>query len=326
MSTDDRRLNAALAYAKNQSWPVFALAKGSKVPPRGSHSFQDATTDPQAIRRAWARWPEANLGLDCGAAGLVVIDLDLKSQANGLDTWRGLKARYGLGDETVTSRTPSGGVHLIFRSPEGVVIRNSAGRLGPGVDVRGRGGYIVLPPSTIRGGAHSGRYVWAPGASPDECEAAPLPAPLVRLLADRPEGARWAAAARWWTGGNSPASAARRVERARHWLRAEAEAVARAQPGTRNDRLNRAAFFLARFVPGGFLDQAEVEEVLIRSGLACGLPRWEVARTLRNGLEAGLRGAATVQGGPSGAPARTERVAPAEAGRWGMRRGAPGPK
>jgi hypothetical protein len=50
--------------------------------------------------------------------------------------------------------TPSGGGHLYFRPPPGVEIRNSAGKLGPGLDVRGVGGYVVAPPSVIDGKAY----------------------------------------------------------------------------------------------------------------------------------------------------------------------------
>jgi hypothetical protein len=80
---------------------------------------------------------------------------------------------------------PAGaGSICIYSAPEGVAIRNSAGKLGPGLDVRADGGYIVLPPSIHPSG---NPYEWAPGFGPDECEIKPLPEPLVRLLAEPPE-------------------------------------------------------------------------------------------------------------------------------------------
>ena len=59
-------------------WPVFPLSPGTMVPPQGTQAFEDATTDPKILRGWWARWPGANIGLACGAAGLVVIDADVK--------------------------------------------------------------------------------------------------------------------------------------------------------------------------------------------------------------------------------------------------------
>jgi hypothetical protein len=57
------RLTAALTYAR-EGWPVFPLYR--KVPPQGSHGFLDATTDAQAIRKAFGRFPGANIGLATG--------------------------------------------------------------------------------------------------------------------------------------------------------------------------------------------------------------------------------------------------------------------
>jgi hypothetical protein len=58
---------------------------------------------------------------------------------------RALRSRRQLG------RTGGGGIHLFFRYPRGTEIRNSAGLLGPGLDVRGEGGYVVVPPSHTQG-------------------------------------------------------------------------------------------------------------------------------------------------------------------------------
>lgn len=114
------------------------------------------------------------VGLATGErSGVVVIDLDRK---NGID---GLESLSALGDvpETLTARTGSGGLHLYFRHP-GIPVKNSAGVLGPGIDVRGDGGYVVLPPSPHRSG---GRYEWL-NAAP----IAELPPWLLTLLRNPP--------------------------------------------------------------------------------------------------------------------------------------------
>lgn len=62
--------------------------------------------------------------------------------------------------------------------PDGAVM-NSAGKLGPGLDVRGEGGYIVAPPSVHVSGK---RYQWVPYCSPEEAELAEAPEWLVKLV------------------------------------------------------------------------------------------------------------------------------------------------
>src|SRR5665213_2957379 len=51
--------------------------------PRTPHGFQDATLDPVTIAAWWKRWPTANVAIDCGRSGLVVVDVDIKNGAQG---------------------------------------------------------------------------------------------------------------------------------------------------------------------------------------------------------------------------------------------------
>jgi hypothetical protein len=53
--------------------------------------------------------------------------------------------------KTARARTGGGGVHIFFRYPRETDIRNSVGLLGPGLDVRGEGGYVVVTPSRTQG-------------------------------------------------------------------------------------------------------------------------------------------------------------------------------
>ena len=87
---------------------------------------------------------------------LVVIDLDVKGGARGWDALEALEARHGTLPETLTVETRSGGGHLYFFVPATAGIRNSAGALAPGIDVRGEGGYVVGPgsPGYTVSGAH----------------------------------------------------------------------------------------------------------------------------------------------------------------------------
>jgi hypothetical protein len=160
-------LRAALAYAR-RSIPVFPVEPGGKRPLIRDWPNK-ATTDPRRIHAWWNRWPKANVGIPTGEAnGILALDVDHPP------TLEALEAERGELPTTATTGTGNGGMHYLFRYPAGVEIRNSAGRLGKGLDVRGEGGYIVAPPSvTVR------PYEWL-----DRRPLAPPPAWLVETLSE----------------------------------------------------------------------------------------------------------------------------------------------
>jgi len=133
-------MRKALEYAVG-GWPVFPCAPGGKEP-LTKHGHLDATTDRSRITAWWNRWPHANIGIPTGKhSGILALDVD---QPTGLDV---LRAEHGQLPATRTHSTGSGGMHYLFAYPAGVEIRNSAGKLAEGLDVRGEGGYIIAPPS-----------------------------------------------------------------------------------------------------------------------------------------------------------------------------------
>ena len=145
-------LRAALAYAR-RGIPVFPCEPRGKAPLTYS-GFWDATTDPRRIEAWWRRWPGANVGVPTGGrSGLLVLDVDPRD--GGPESLAELEREGGSLPETSRARTGGGGMHVLFRYPAGEEVRSSAGRLGPGLDVRGEGGYVVVPPSRTRGG-----YEW----------------------------------------------------------------------------------------------------------------------------------------------------------------------
>jgi len=159
-------LAAALRYADN-GWAVFPLIANGKVPAT-EHGFKDATTDEARIREWFSNGRQCNLGIATGN-GLLVVDVDVKNGVDGVAT---LATLGGLPD-TKTVSTPSGGHHRYFTVEQD--LPSSAGSLGPGVDVRGVGGYVVAPPSTINGTP----YTWE-----DELPAQMLPDAVVRRIRD----------------------------------------------------------------------------------------------------------------------------------------------
>jgi Bifunctional DNA primase/polymerase, N-terminal len=132
--------------------------------PRTPHGLKDATTDAAILGQWWAKWPDANIGLVTGSSsGLVVLDVDPRHGVNL--TLEDIEAEHQKLPETVESLSGGGGRHLFFQHP-GVPNRNDAGtKLGPGLDIRGDGGYVILPPSLHASGR---RYEWEVSSPPDD--------------------------------------------------------------------------------------------------------------------------------------------------------------
>lgn len=149
-------LDAALAYAE-QGLSVFPCDEQPGLRqkrPRTPRGFHDATRDPDVITRWWTAWPAAWIGMPTGkASGRWVLDIDVKRpEANGFDSLEDLG--HSVLPETPMVHTASGGLHVYFDAGERE-LRCSAGLLGPGLDVRGDGGYIVLP-------SPGNGYLWDP--------------------------------------------------------------------------------------------------------------------------------------------------------------------
>jgi P4 family phage/plasmid primase-like protien len=145
-------LNGALKFAE-VGIKVFPLDPNSKRPPTRcarylgvSRGQDEATTDRQTIIRWWTRVPAANVGIACEPSGLYVVDIDCHNGAQGFESWKALTDIHGE-PATFTVRTPSGGKHLYFWMPE-PSLKNTAGKLGKGIDTRGNG-YVVAPPSIV---------------------------------------------------------------------------------------------------------------------------------------------------------------------------------
>jgi len=257
---------AALAYAA-RGWHVFPC-KPDKAP-YTSRGVYDATTDAATIRRWWSQWPAAAIGLACGASGLFVIDCDVKNGIDGIEAFEALGIAH---TGALHSRTPSGGLHIVFRA-NGAHLGNSAGKLAPGVDTRGEGGYIIAPPSNVTGGAYTALDDW-------QSDPSPIPAALVALLKPRQQKKRAPAPGSNGRGLSPWAAKA---------LQDELDAVARASEGTRNETLNKAAFNLGQLVGGQELDMSDVTSGLLSAAIIAGLGEREAQRTIDSGLAAGLR-------------------------------------
>ncbi len=155
------RLEIALQYA-GLGWCIFPLAPGLKIPMAGTNGFKDATSDIELITRWWARRPDANIGLATGAAsGVWVVDIDRKKDKDGAVSLQKFLTDQDTDTPVITKRstTASGGGHVFFKYDASLPVKSRADVLS-GIDIRGDGGYVVLPPSDTS----VGTYRWAPGS------------------------------------------------------------------------------------------------------------------------------------------------------------------
>ncbi|MFF7675721.1 bifunctional DNA primase/polymerase [Actinacidiphila glaucinigra] len=286
--TQDARsalLSAALNAAE-RGWRVFPLRPGSKRPALHGETAcphtgpcasghrkweQRATTDPEHIRATWSHGP-FNVGIATGSSGLLVVDLDVsKEKSNGdapsgAATFEALCERTGHAvPDTYRTRTASGGEHLYFTAPAGIRLTNTAGTIGPLVDTRAWGGYVVAAGSETP----TGRYEALGGPV-----AVSLPRWLQSILQPTPRPAQ------------APSVAV--VGQSRRYadiaLANETRNVESAQQGSREATLFRAARAVGRFVAWGDLPRSVVEQALQEAGEAAGLPASQCRSTLRSAL------------------------------------------
>jgi hypothetical protein len=288
----------ALAAAA-RGWHVFPVTPGHKVPVKDMSWKRQATTDPETIRRIWARTPY-NIGIATGPSRLLVIDLDkpkdglrpppcwdLPGVREGADVLAVLCERAGqpLPLETFQVRTRRGGVHLYFTAPDSARLGNTEGDKGNGlgwlIDTRGHGGYVLGPGSFVDLPDGCGAYQVIHNTAP-----APLPPWLSKRLAAPPPTVV------------KPVHLALPSDRRGNFLRAavngELARLAAAPTGERNRTLYLAATALGQLVAGGALNADEVTTLLGQQGVDIGLTAAEVRLTVASGLKNGARRPRTV--------------------------------
>ena len=272
---------AALAYAR-AGLPIFPCHPQDKTP-LTRFGFKDATTEPRQLSRWWEKWPNAMIGLRTGPeSGVFVLDVDVDPEQNidGFIALAVLEQQHASLSETLRSVTPRGGSHYFFRWRHG--IKNSASKLGAGLDIRGDGGYCILPPSRRSDGR---AYELAELSATQPCEP---PEWLVNLLILPKEKPAPSPQANHQIDGNGNADAYALAA-----LERECAAVAVARPGTRNEMLNRAAFSLGQLIAAGALAESEVRDRFYNACVANGLIHDDgpaaVRATIESGLNAGLK-------------------------------------
>jgi Bifunctional DNA primase/polymerase, N-terminal len=243
---------------------------GTLVP----HGVREATTNRARVLAWWTRQPLANIGLATGHR-FDVLDVD---GPHGAAAIRALAAEHGLASSGPLVRTGGGGWHF-YLAPTGLGNVSPAGL--EHVDWRGRGGYVVAPPSR-----HHTGYVYEFAAGRDlDAPLTKVPAPLRERLQQR-QAERPAALIVPLPLPDSPGH-----PYARAALAKELGRVASAPMGERNRRLWEAGRNLYNLVAGGTLDDRQVRQGLLDAAERCGLlaeePR-QTRRTLASARQVGL--------------------------------------
>ncbi|MEO0624095.1 MAG: bifunctional DNA primase/polymerase [Pseudomonadota bacterium] len=267
---------AALEVAAS-GLPVFPCNREKR--PLVENGFKAATTDPKQVRRWWSRHRAALIGVPCGLPDTFdVVDLDKPKEGQPHDGEAFIREHYpeALEAAEIVVRSQSGGLHLYF-APGTDGLKNRAGRL-PGVDTRASGGYVCVP--------GSGGYRFERGDWNHLLALSALDGKLGRVLTRDPDPDRKK------RENLRPAATAEQIRRyaprARKAFITEVQAVRECASGSRNDRLNLAAFNLGTLIACGSLRQQEVEDALTEAALACGLDKTEIPATIASGIGSGL--------------------------------------
>lgn len=253
-------LTAALKYA-SYGWHIFPCKIDKS--PLTKTGFKEATNDPEQIKKWWSENPNASIGCACGpASGIWILDIDIPDGPANLES---LIKDNGPLPETMEQTTGSGGKQFFFNY-NGTKIKNSAGKIGKDLDVRGFGGYCLLPPSPHPSG---NPYKW-------KTKKKPVPAPewLVELVkADYPIPTI--------TQTDKTSLYGKKA------LADEIINVSCSGEGTRNDTLNRAAYCIGQLVAGGCIDHGQAMNGLLGAAIASGLKEKEARATINSGFRSG---------------------------------------
>lgn len=145
--------NHALNYALN-GWYVLPCKKGAKEP-LTDHGASDASNDPVQINKWWDRWPNANIAINTGKSGLVILDVDPRNDGN--ESLEKLVDIYG--EEflsPVEVLTGGGGKHYYYAAKENNN-QSLPSSLGDGLDLISGNKYVIAPPSIHQSG---NAYTW----------------------------------------------------------------------------------------------------------------------------------------------------------------------
>lgn len=287
-------LNLALSYAA-AGIPVFPCRAGDEYDPqtnetlkaktpRLSNGFKGASTTPRIIHARWTQHPDSMVGAPTGEQmGAWVLDVDVHKDddgkvINGYETLAALEDKYEPLPRQAIARTAGGGEHHYFKFVPGV---RNRGNLGAGLDIRGAGGYVVLPGSVTADGTF---YEWLDHDGDGLPEIPDAPQWLLDFVLPKPSPA----VTRDYT--YTPGENTVYVERA---LSDELHQLATTAQGGRGEAVNRAAYNLGTLVGAGALARSVAEAGLFDAAFSNGVVakdgEKEIRAKIRRGLDAGIK-------------------------------------
>lgn len=261
---------------------VCSCHKGANCTSTGKHPMNSrwTTQSPEerlaALADARETYGTPNIGLVTGPeSGVFVLDIDPDN--DGDTKLEQLEAQYEPLEETYTVKTGSGGMHYYYKLPEGVKITNSRGSLPVGIDIRGQGGMVVIPPSVSGKGSYEVRR-----------DVDPIDAPqwLLDLITKKNSPKKPVRSTLSPDVDVSSSDAYRRY--ALKAMKNECEAIINAPDGDQNNTINRAAFSLGGLVPHGLLSEEEIFDELMGAAQEGNHPAGRAASTISSGLRAGM--------------------------------------
>jgi hypothetical protein len=259
---EDGMRNDAVDQALGLGLPCFPCRntpgneETDKSPFTSSHGFKDASADPNEIRKMFSPHPGCLIGVPTGSISRIDI-LDVDPRHNGHVWYEANKARL---PPTRIHRTRSGGLHRLFRHMPG--LRNTTGKIAPGIDTRAEGGYCIWWPATgleFQDYPPTGLPEWPLWLLP-AMMSKPVPPPPYRRGQDLDSGflvAKVSGLAR--TLANSP-------------------------EGSRNNLCNWAGYAMRQLVASGQADAERVAYTLARAATCAGLSFQEAERAVRSGM------------------------------------------
>lgn len=286
----DQRLRESMSlHLAGLGMKIFPM-KPNRKEPMITGWPKNASSDPEQIKEWFRKFPTMNYGIACGPSGLVVVDLDVKNGIDGIEAWKRHTVEVSA-IPTFEVETPSGGMHLYYWAND---VPSSTNYPSEAIDIRGDGGCVVGPGSTLANGTYLPSL---PGYFPDTRDISPASEPLKILLRSR-KGAESIGSAGVLTAPGVPVST--------HASKAQSESLGRnliellkAEEGTRNAKLNKSAFEIGSLVRDGVVHNQGAKTLLLKAAEEIGLNFQEAKATIESGIEAGIEKADSLPGASS---------------------------